>query len=248
MGTWKDLPLAAFDLETDGVDVTDTRIVTACILVIDSGAGKVQTKKWFLNTGRDMPKGASDVHGITTEKMVAEGNPDYAGGYEEIRNELNILWKLGKRIVAGYNLGYDLSVMHYEGVRLGHPKLNYGPVADPFVWDRELDKYRKGSRKLGDTAKHYGIVLDNAHAADADALAAARLAWKLSRHPDYAEQLDTTAAGLMELQRTWHKQRQDDYRDYLAEKAEKLEIEALALREKAAGVCSDWPIQFINQD
>ena len=43
---------------------------------------------------------------------------------------------------------------------------------DPLVIDRALDKCRKGSRKLEETARFYKVELNSAHGAQADAKAA----------------------------------------------------------------------------
>ena len=56
-----------------------------------------------------------------------------------------------------------------------------GPVFDPYVIDRVRDPYRRGKRNLGALCKHYGVRLDNAHEATADATAAASL--RTAIHP-----------------------------------------------------------------
>jgi DNA polymerase-3 subunit epsilon len=49
------------------------------------------------------------------------------------------------------------------------------------VLEKRINKFRKGGRTLSIHCEDYGIPLTEAHDADADALAAARLAWKLGR-------------------------------------------------------------------
>lgn len=49
------------------------------------------------------------------------------------------------------------------------------PVIDPLVIDKHVDKYRKGKRALHALCAHYGVRLDDAHDARADAVAAARV-------------------------------------------------------------------------
>lgn len=54
---------------------------------------------------------------------------------------------------------------------------------DPMVLDRAFDKYRKGSRKLVDLCRVYGVPVEtNAHDAEADCRMAGRLAVKLMGH------------------------------------------------------------------
>jgi hypothetical protein len=54
---------------------------------------------------------------------------------------------------------------------------------DGFVLDKQVDRYRKGKRNLEAVAKHYRLPWDEdrAHTAEWDALAAARVVWKLGR-------------------------------------------------------------------
>jgi DNA polymerase-3 subunit epsilon len=64
---------------------------------------------------------------------------------------------------------------------------NAGVVIDPLVLDKHLDTYRRGSRTLAAACAHYGVTLDGAHEASADALGAMRVAWKIAmRYPAIA--------------------------------------------------------------
>ena len=56
-----------------------------------------------------------------------------------------------------------------------------GPVIDPYTIDRAVDRYRKGKRTLEAVCAEYGVLLDGAHDAAADALAAARRGVRDSR-------------------------------------------------------------------
>lgn len=49
------------------------------------------------------------------------------------------------------------------------------PVIDPLVIDKHVDKYRRGKRALQALCSYYGVALDAAHDASADAVAAARV-------------------------------------------------------------------------
>ena len=86
-------------------------------------------------------------------------------------------------------------------------------VVDPFVIDREVDKYRKGKRTLTAMCAHYGVSLDGAHDAAADAIGAARVAWAIGqRYPEIASMDMET---LVKSQKAWHAERQDDFWRYL---------------------------------
>lgn len=225
---WGGAPLAAFDLETTGPDPLEARIVTACIATID---GKdVSSQDWLLDPQIAIPDGASAVHGITTDKARSEGM-SYTKGYDEIRSALETAWAAG-RIICAYNASFDFTIIDREGTRLGYPPLPFGAIFDPFVVDRAIDKFRRGKRTLSVTCEHYGIQVGSAHSADADALAAARLAWKLGHHnPRLAE---LSVEELMAQQADWHRERQLDYAAYLDGKG-----------EDSSGVNADWPLRRV---
>ena len=223
-----DLPLAAFDTETTSPDPHTTRIVSAAFVV----AGHPDAdQQWLTDPGIDIPDGAAKIHGITTERARTEGMDD-ADAYRQIRDRIETHWAMGG-IVAVYNAGFDMTIMHAEGLRLGYPPLVVGPVIDPFVVDRALDPYRRGSRKLVDTLCVYFPDTDtgDAHAADWDARAAGRLAWKLLQHRNFA---DYDVDALMAAQAAWHRDRQDSYRQWLLGRGE---------TERAETVSSEWPLQ-----
>lgn len=225
--TLADAPLAAFDLETSGVDVRRDRIVTASVVVI--GPDGPHPEEWLLDPGIDIPDEAARVHGVTTDKARADGQ-DYADGYRQIRDRLETLWAHGK-VVAIMNAAFDLSLLHWEGLRLGYPDLVPGPVIDPYVIDKQLDRFRKGKRTLTALCAHYGLRQDDAHQATGDALAAARLAWRMARLPDLAE-YDTTT--LMAVQAQWRADQQQSLHEYFLRQGN---------HDAAASVSGEWPVQ-----
>lgn len=183
MTTWHKGPLLAFDLETTGVDVETARIVTCCLARLDgSGHDRPDIVRWLVDPGVEIPAEASEVHGISTERARAEGQP--AGpAVADIAGRIAAAAADGVPVVA-YNAVYDLTVLDRELRRHGHPSLTGRGVelvvVDPYVLDKHLDTYRKGPRKLVDVCTHYQARIDGAHDAGADALAVARLAFKLA--------------------------------------------------------------------
>ena len=222
-----DLPLAALDLETSGVSVTSDRIVTASICVIDGP--QVHTDEYLLDPGIEIPDGAANIHGITTERARAEGQ-DYTEGYAAIRDRVETIWAQG-RLIAGMNLAFDLSILHHEGVRLGYPPLQVGAVFDVYVVDRAIDQFRRGKRTLAALCGHYGVKQTDAHQSTGDVFAAARLAYVLRKRPELA---DYDVDALMAAQAAWHRDRQDSYRQWLLGRGE---------TERAETVSSEWPLQ-----
>lgn len=190
--------IVVFDTETDGVDVENCHIVTAFIGVMDTKTGNMlESWSWLLNTGHEIPKGASDVHGISTEKMTVEG-ADPKQGIFEINQRLDILSRRGLVMVA-MNAVFDFTLLdremlrHWPDVRPlmdanDDGKIVYPTVFDPMVFDRAVDKYRKGTRKLVDLAQVYGVPVEtNAHDAEADCRMAGRVAIKLLGHSRIAD-------------------------------------------------------------
>ena len=223
MSTWSDQAICAFDLETTGPDPSRARIVTACVATVTGS--QVSSRTWLLDPVLEIPQGATNVHGITTAHAREHGQ-DYAAGYAEIRAALERAWAGGHMVVA-FNAGFDLTLMNAEGLRLGLPPLTPGLVVDPFVIDREMDKYRKGKRTLGAVSTHYGVVLENSHEAEADALAAAELVHALTATYPQISKLDIVAA-----QTAWHAERQRDFAAYLARQG-----------KDASDVNGEWPIR-----
>ena len=220
---WTEQPLAFFDLETTAPEPTQARIVTGCIGRVDGS--QVSSKQWLADPGVEIPDEAAAIHGISTEHAREHGRPHHEV-VAEIIAELAAVWKEG-RVLCIYNANYDLTVLHTQSA--GRFQVT-GPVADPFVMDRQLDQYRKGSRKLGDVCAHYGVRLDEAHNAEADAVAAARLVWKLARRYPILQLI--SADELMERQASWHKERQRSYAEYL-----------IRQKKSPIGVDGSWPIR-----
>ncbi|MDV6269980.1 DNA polymerase III subunit epsilon [Rhodococcus sp. ACPA4] len=225
MNNWSDRPICAFDLETTGRDPSTARIVSACVAVVDGSS--VETRTWLLDPGVDIPAGAIAIHGITTE-YAAEHGQDYAEGYEEIREALHNSWARDHSVVA-FNASYDLTVMHCEGLRIGKPALVPGLVVDPYVIDRAMDKFRKGKRTLSAVCEFYGITLESAHEAEADAMAAAALARELALRFPEINDLD-----LMVDQAQWHAERQRDFAEFLSSQG-----------KDVSDVNGQWPIHFV---
>lgn len=191
---WWDGRLVGFDLETTSPQPEDARIVTAAL--VEAGGGEpVRKRTWLINPGVEIPAEATAVHGITNERVIADGMPA-AEALAEIAAALRQL-PAGAPLVI-FNARYDCTVGDREFRRHGLatlaellPDLR---VIDPSVIDKVLDRFRRSypgrltpeqakeraipsSRTLTGMCLHYGAKLDEAHDAAFDALAACRLAW-----------------------------------------------------------------------
>lgn len=200
---WADRRIATFDVESTGVDIETDRIVTASVIFVGGGKPTV-SHSWIINPGVSIPEEATEVHGITNEKARAEGQAP-AVAIEQIKSMLQEATDEGMALVA-YNARFDISILDREARRHGVEPLDKQAlecVVDPFVLDKQLDPYRKGSRKLTSVCAHYGIEFDEdtAHDADVDSLNAARLAYRISKR--YAEEINVSLPELSEKQTEW---------------------------------------------
>ncbi|WP_313788389.1 exonuclease domain-containing protein [Subtercola endophyticus] len=204
--------LAVFDLETTGIDVETSRIVTANVSIIDH-LGVTQSRfDWMADPGIPIPAQASAVHGVSTERAVAEGRyaPDVIA---EIVDALTAALDEGLSIVI-YNAPYDLTLLDREARRHGITPLREPlPVVDPLVIDKALDRYRKGKRTLEAAALHYEVDLFDAHDAGADAIAAGRVAQALALR--FEAELDITSEQLHHSQVAWARDQSASFQDYM---------------------------------
>ena len=189
--------VGVFDLETTGVDVTRDRIVTAHVGVLDRSGREIAARSWLADPGIPIPDEAAAIHGVTTERARRDGVPS-ATVVGAVTGSLRSLLAQGVPIVA-YNASFDFSLLAHEARRHDVEPLDRpSPVIDPLVIDKAYDRYRPGKRTLAVVAAHYGVLLDAAHEASADAVAAGRVAQALARRfrlPDSAGELHTRQIG-----------------------------------------------------
>ncbi|MFF5900502.1 3'-5' exonuclease [Streptomyces argenteolus] len=178
--SWISGSLVAFDLETTGTDIESDRIVTAAVVAVDPDGRQPEPRTWLLDPGVTIPRQASAIHGISTRHAREHGAPA-APAIEEITAAVAETLNSGIPLVV-MNARYDLSLLDRECRRYGIEPLarrlrgETSPVIDPLVLDKHVDRYRKGSRNLQALCAYYGVPLDDAHNAVADAVAAARAA------------------------------------------------------------------------
>jgi DNA polymerase-3 subunit epsilon len=209
--SWFDT-LGVFDLETTGIDVESSRIVSAHVGVLDARGELIEEWNWLANPGVEIPLGASAVHGITTARARAEGRPA-AEVVGEIIEVLTSLFDRGLAVTI-YNAPYDLSLLYHEARRYGLAPLGEpAPIIDPLILDKAIDRYRKGKRTLEVAAEFYGVPLLDAHDASADAVAAGRVAQAMARlHP---EELAVEGRLLHQRQVEWCAEQSADFQDYM---------------------------------
>ncbi|WP_333738644.1 3'-5' exonuclease [Streptomyces sp. IBSBF 2806] len=231
---WYQELLIGFDLETTGTDPREARIVTGAVIEVRDGQ-VLGHREWLADPGVEIPADAVAVHGISNERAAAEGAPADRVA-DAIANVLTAYWRTGVPVVA-YNAAFDLTLLSAELRRHGLPSLSDrlggidpAPVVDPYTIDRSVDRYRRGKRNLEAVCAEYGVPLESAHDASADALAAARLACAIAvRHPKVAS---LGPAELHRRQIEWYAEWAADFQSFLRRKG-----------DADAVVDSAWPMR-----
>jgi DNA polymerase-3 subunit epsilon len=231
--TWHRRPFLGLDLETSGTDVEQDCIVTAA--VVRWGGGRpTGCRVWVAVPEREIPAEASAVHGWTTEQATATGSP-----------ARQVVAEVIDAVVSGVEQGYPLVIMNapFDLTLLDRAarRLGVAPLAervtpyvlDPRVLDKQVDRFRRGRRRLEDLCTHYCVKLDGpAHDSQVDALAACDVAYRIARRHSWMQR--RTLAQLHQDQERWAREQNTSFRDYLARTPGR-ELEAL-------GVRLDWPM------
>lgn len=225
MTTWNTLPRAAFDLETTGRNSRAARIVTASVTVVDAGGDVIKEHEWLADPGVEIPAEASEVHGVTTEQARRDGRPAHEVT-KELATVLQELFDAGVPVIA-FNASYDFTVLAAESARYGVKQLSRFPVLDPFIMNKQVDRYRKGKRTLTALCEEYGVSLDNAHTSAADALATLRM---LDAMAVKFPKLKMPASQLHQLQVAWAVSQASDFQTFLRK------------TKPAAVIEGDWPV------
>jgi DNA polymerase-3 subunit epsilon len=202
-----------FDFETTGVDrFNDVPVSYALVTMI--GGQWVSTSTGLIDPGRAIPAEATEVHGISTERARDEGMP-LKDAMEMITTVVVSASRRGVPLV-GMKLDYDLTILdtqsrHVCGSGL-HERGWCGPALDAVVLDRHEDRFRKGSRTLSALCAHYGVCIENAHDAVADAVASVEVLLALAAR--FASLGESELRALHEAQIGWHREWAKEYDDW----------------------------------
>jgi len=213
MAWWHEHTLLAFDLETTGVDpFTDVPVSYALVALQDGVV--VGSDAWLIDPGREIPAGASAVHGISTERARREG---MTLGFAVRRIADALVDASGRGVpVVGMKLDYDLTMLdrcYRRETGRGLVDAGFcGPVVDALVIDRHVDRFRPGKRTLRHLCAFYGVELEDAHDAAADATAAARVVRALCER--YPELRASSPAELHASQSEWHREWVRSFREW----------------------------------
>lgn len=171
-----DLETVTVDFETTGVDTDNDRIITAFVRA-KQGDTVVYENNWIINPDVEVPKEASDVHGMDTAWVQEHGRTDVSAAIEEIVHQLSEYGHHGF-VICGFNHAFDLAMLESEAKRYNSgveslrvkdwlPKYRF---IDPAIFSRVFDKYVKGGHQLITVAKRNGVKIeeDRLHSADYD--------------------------------------------------------------------------------
>lgn len=226
-------PLLGLDIESTGVDTFEDRIVTYSMIYSAGPDAEPQIHEWMINPGVEIAEGATAVHGISTAYAQEHGR-DPKEALQEISNMLAPVVAMNIPIVI-YNAPFDTTMTWAEFVRHGITSPytideTFSKVIDPYVIDKAVDKYRRGSRKLIDTAALYGYNNFAAHESTADVLATIFVTRKLKSwfHDGMTIEL------LQEFQKEAKIEQSESLQEYLREKEQ----------DESIIISGDWPYQL----
>ena len=167
-----------FDTETTGLNPRKDRIVQYAFVGVDANGERVVIDS-LVDPCMPIPPSSTRVHGITNKDV--QGHTPFKGHTEVISG------LLGNAVVVGHNLRkFDWKFLEMEYIRCGRSLPKPYRMIDTLELARTLRI--PGRHTLGSLCSRYGIILDRAHSADADAAATLVLLWKiLEEYPDLAE-------------------------------------------------------------
>jgi DNA polymerase III subunit epsilon len=167
-------PICFFDLETTGVDVAKDRIVEIAIFKVYPNGNK-ESKTWLVNPEMKIPFLASQVHGITDEKVANEPT------FKELSGQIYNMIKDAD--LAGFNSDrFDIPLLAEELLRAG---VDFD-MKNRVSVDIQTIFHKMEERTLSAAYKFYcGQTLENAHSAEADTMATYEiLKAQLDRYPE----------------------------------------------------------------
>jgi len=186
MPAWIELPLLGFDTETTGLSVTEDRIFEIALITYKDGQVVEQWSK-KLDPMRPLPPEVTRMTGISDVDL--QGQPPFQLIAQDVMDRLN------GQVIVGYNiLDFDLPLLEAEFKRVGLSLPKCYPV-DVLIFARELQ--RGGRHNLSEMMKNYGLVMETAHRAGADADASVRLLMAM------ASDLPRDLVDLLRLQTQW---------------------------------------------
>lgn len=177
-------PIVFFDLETTGINIGTDKIVEIAILKVFPNGNK-ESKTWLVNPEMEIPKEASDIHGITNEQVVTEPT------FKELASQVSEL--IAGCDLAGFNSNrFDIPLLGEELMRAG---IDF-EMKDRKAIDVQVIFHKKEQRTLSAGYQFYcGKELEGAHGAEADTNATYEiLLAQLEKYEDIGNTVDALSA------------------------------------------------------
>lgn len=200
---WQRSRIVSFDLETTGTDTANDRIIEVGIVTFEGGE-LVDRYQQLVDPQRELPAEVVEVTGIQPEELVGQPTLD------QVIDE--VLARFEGGVLLAYNHEFDIGVLTSELGRLGR-EVELPPCLDPFpfCWEHIREEKLTRNAKLTTISEYMGIPLDEAHRADHDAEAAARVMLELPNHAvlptSLRDVLAVQAALMQKLQERFNRQR-----------------------------------------
>lgn len=210
LAPWHTLPIACIDFESTGPD-PETCMPVEIAVVRFEGGEPVARANVLVNPGIPIPAEASAIHGITDDMVM--GAPD-------MREALRVV-DFARLVAGAWPCGYNGQTFDRVILQRFVTSHEYAATHPDAVWlnplivVRHLDKWEKGSgrHKLTAVCERWGIPLEDAHRATADAEATGRLLY----HHDVRRMFgDVTITELVRRQQVRAAEQEADFQAWLA--------------------------------
>lgn len=170
-GFRNNLDFCAIDIESTGLKPEQAEIIELAAIRFRSGE-EVACFNTFVKPRRNLPKFIEYLTNISPQDLKEAPPPK-----EALKDFMDFV---GDDILVGHNVGFDLSFINH------HWALHGGIALANRSWDTaEISRVwlpYTSDHKLTTLIKHFGIKLESAHRADADATATGELLIRLSEH------------------------------------------------------------------
>lgn len=173
-------PICFFDIEATGIDRENDRIIEICVAKLHPDK-EMEVKHMFLNPGIPIPAEATEIHGITDERVKDEPT------FKQVAKSL--LEYITGCDLAGFNSNsYDIPMLFFEFERAGvtMPYQDFKMVDVGNIFKIQEPRTLEAAVKFYCEKTHEG-----AHGAVADTLATVDVFLKqLERYPDMPQTVE----------------------------------------------------------
>lgn len=242
--SWDDMDVWAFDVETNGTNVFEDRILTAALVRVSPDDSTLE-REWVINPEVPIPEEATKVNGLT-EEWIREHGTDPSQTLEKIGAAVR--WVLDQSLpLALHNAAFDLSMLETELARYGHAPIGADrmtTILDPMVLGKFADQTLARPRRYKDPATgkgyvyrlpemcaRFGVTFQETHQSTADATGTARLARAMGKKE---KDLAAIPPGeLFRIQRTARREHQHSFRTWVVKEGK---------QEQYGEIDGGWPL------